>query len=235
MQEQESNLPPAILKAAATGKAEHILNILKAGLATTPFCGGIASLLSDYIPSSKFKRLERFAEQIASDLGTLQGRVDEQNIQTDEFAYIFEKCFQGASDNYQEEKFEAFRGILNNSAIGTDLSQEEKEYFLNLVTTLSVLHIRILKFMARPTEYLSENNIPSDNIQGGFSQFFPIAIPGIDLEVIKCAFDDLYQYGLVGTDKKIFHTMTSGQGLQLLGNRVSPLGEKFIKFCSTPE
>ena len=50
MKESEKNLPEAIPKFVTTGKAEHILNILKAGLATAPFCGGIASLISDYIP-----------------------------------------------------------------------------------------------------------------------------------------------------------------------------------------
>jgi hypothetical protein len=234
MPEETNALIQKIKQAAASGTTEHIVNILKAGLTTTPFCGGIASLMSDYIPSSKFQRLEQFAKKIAEDLNTLQNQVDEAKIQTDEFAFLFENCFRGVAENYQNEKLEAFRGILINSAIGVNLSEDEKEYFFNLVNTLSVLHIRMLKFMAKPIDYLRENNIPTESIRGGFSQFFPIAIPGIASDVIESSFGDLHRYGLISTDKSIFHTMTSGQGIDLLGNRVTPLGANFINFCTTP-
>lgn len=234
MSEESNALIQKIKQAATSGGTEHLVNIIKAGLATAPFCGGIASLMSDYIPSSKFKRLEQFADRIAQDLNKLQGQVDEMKLQTDEFAYIFENCFKGVADNYQKEKIEAFRGILINSAIGSNLSEDEKQYFLNLVNTLSVLQVRILKFIAKPVEYLKENNIPQEKIRGGFSDFFPVAIPGINLEVIQSAFGDLYRNGLITTDKSIFNTMTAGQGLQLLGNRVSLLGKDFINFCTAP-
>ncbi|GAB3309125.1 hypothetical protein GCM10027428_05140 [Haliea atlantica] len=67
--------------------------------------------------------------------------------------------------------------------------------------------------------------------------FFPVAVPGVNVEVIKSAFGDLYQYGFLNTDKSIFSTMTSGQGLELLGRggRVTELGKKFIQFCSVPQ
>ena len=235
MSEEETSLVKKVKRVATDGPGEHILNVLKAGLATTPFCGGIASLMSDYIPSGKMKRLEAFAQQLAADLNELRDQVDEGKILTDEFAFLFEKCFRGVAENYQAERLEAFRGILVNSAIGTDLSDDEKEYFLNLVTTLSVLHIRILRFMADPVSFLKAHGISLEQIHGGFSQFFPVAIPGVDLEVIRSAFGDLYQYGLITTDKSIFTTMTSEQGLDLLKNRVSALGKRFMSFCTRPQ
>jgi hypothetical protein len=119
--------------------------------------------------------------------------------------------------------------------IGTDVAADEKEFFLNLVTTLSVLHIRILKFMAEPKRYLEAYGIPAGRIYGGFSQFFPVAIPGVDVKVIEAAFGDLYQYGFINTDKTIFVTMTSSQGLDLLGNRVTDLGKRFTSFCTRPK
>lgn len=235
MENQERSLEMKVKRSVSVSPGEHILNVLKAGLATTPFCGGIASLMNDYIPFGKSHRLEQFAERLAEDLNRLKDRVDEDKILTDEFAFLFEKCFRGVAENYQSEKLDAFRNILVNSAIGsTTVSENEKEFFLNLVTTLSVLHIQILNFMANPLQYLEMHGIPSDQIRGGFSDFFPIAMPGADLEVIKSAFGDLYQYGFINTDKMIFSTMTSGQGLHLLGNRVSELGRSFIEFCSRP-
>jgi len=190
--------------------------------------------MTDYIPTRKIRRLEQFAEELAENLDELKNRVDESRILTDEFAFLFEKCLRGVAENYQTVKLDSFRNILVNSAIGINLSGNEKEYFLNLVTTLSVLHIQILKFMAHPVQYLEMNGILAEQIRGGFSDFFPVAIPGTDLDVIKSAFGELHQYGFINTDKTIFSTMTSGQGLDLLGNRVSNLGRKFIEFCSRP-
>jgi hypothetical protein len=217
-----------------SGTTEAILNIFKATLATAPFCGGIASLISDYIPSAKFQRLEEFAQQIADDLLELSDRVNESYIQTDDFAYLFEKSFRGVAENPQPEKINAFRGILINSAVRNDYSEEEKEYYMTLVNTFSALHIRILRFMAYPKQYLTDSGIPENQIIGGFSDFFPVAIPGVSSSVIESAFGDLHQYGLINTDKSIFHTMTSGQGLNLLGNRVSDFGHRFIQFCISP-
>ena len=219
-------------KAEGLPIAEHILNILKAGLSAAPFAGAIASLMTDYIPSSKTRRLEEFAEQIAKDLLRLQASVNAEYLKTDNFAFIFEQSFRAVAEYPQKEKLEAFRGILVNSATIKDYHEEEKEYFLNLAINLSILHIRILKFMAIPEKYLEEEGISKEKIAGGFSQFFPIAIPGVSLEVIRSAFGELNRYGFTNTPESIFGTMTAGQGLDLLRGHVTELGNRFIKFCT---
>jgi hypothetical protein len=222
------------LQRGGRGIAEHVLNTLKAGLSAAPFAGAIASLMSDYIPSSRARRLEEFARSVAEDLDRLKSQVREEYLLTDDFAFMFEKCFRGAAENPQREKIEAFRGILVNAAIRTDLAEEEKEYFLNLVNSLSVLHIRILKFMAAPERYLEDTGISPARIQGGFAQFLPAAIPGVQVEVLKSAFGELFRYGLTNLDQTIFGTSTSGRGLDLLRGRVTDLGNRFIGFCMVP-
>lgn len=219
----------------AINTVELIVNVFKAVLATVPFGGGIASLMTDYIPSSRLKRLEEFANKTAEDLKNHADEVDETYLKTDDFAFVFEKCFRGAAENPQKEKLNAFRGVLVNSTIRSDIAEEEKEYFLNMTNTLTALHIRILKFMAEPLSYLEAAGIPPNQIRGGFSQFFPVAIPGIELGVIRSAFGDLHRMGLTNTDQGIFTTMTSGQGLDLLGRRVSQFGERFIHFITSPD
>ena len=232
---QESNVLRKVER-ALTGSpaAETVLNIFKAVLSSAPFAGGISSLITDYIPSSRFRRLEDFAEQVANDLKGVAEKVDAGRLNTDEFAFIFERAFRGAAENYQREKLDAFRGIVENAAIQTDVSQEEKEYFLVLANNLSVLHLRILRFMAEPRAYLVELQLDERNIRGGFSDMFGQVIPGVDPKIIESAFGDLYQLGLINTDKNIFHTMISAQGMQLLGNRVASLGQQFVEFCRSP-
>jgi hypothetical protein len=233
-QESHVTLQRIVKSAAESNVGEAILNIFKAGLATAPLFGGIASLMTDYIPSSRLKRLEQFASDVAEDLKKVTNQVNSDYLKTDDFAFMFEKCFRGAAENPQKEKVAAFRGILVNSAIRRDYSEEEKEYFLNLANNLSALHIRILRFMYEPNEYLEDSGISLDRIRGGFSQFFPVAIPGVDMGVIRSAFGELHRFGLVNTDQSIFSTMTAGQGLDLLGGRITALGERFIKFCVSP-
>lgn len=214
------------------GTRETFLNIFKAILATTPFGGGIASLITDYIPSARSRRIEKFAKQTARDLERLQTEVDQQYVTSGEFAFILEQCFRGAAEHPQREKLRAFRSILVNAAIGKAGNEQETEYFMNLVNTLTVLHIRILRFMYQPERYLVEASIPLERIRGGFSQMFSTAIPGTQLDVIKAAFGDLHRAGLINTDSSIFSTMTSSQGLQLLGGRVSDFGASFLEFCT---
>ncbi len=52
---------------------------------------------------------------------------------------------------------------------------------------------------------------------------------------IRAAFADLYTLGLTNTSPDIFSTMTSGQGLHLLGDRVTSLGKVFVAFCQAPQ
>lgn len=217
-----------------TPPAEHVLNIFKAILATTPFTGGISSLLTDYIPCSRQKRLETFAEEVARDLQVLSDKVNASNLLTDEFSYIFEQSFRGAAECYQREKLGAFRGILVNSAVANDVQQDEKEYFLVLANKLSALHLRILAFLVAPRDYLTKHGINEHSVRGGFSQMFAAIMPEVGTSVVESAFGDLYQLGLITTDKSIFHTSTSAQGLRLLGDRMSELGHTFIRFCTAP-
>jgi hypothetical protein len=222
------------LQREGRGVSEHVLNIVKASLSAAPFAGAIASLMADYIPSSRMKRIEEFAKAIAEDLQRLSSDVREDYLLTDDFAFMFEKCFRGVAENPQREKIEAFRGILVNSAIRGALSEEEKEYFVNLASSLAVLHVRILKFMAFPERYLEEAGIPFDAIRGGFGDFLPVAIPGVNVQVIRSAFGELFRFGMISTDQSIFGTMTAGGGLDLLRGRVTELGMRFISFCMVP-
>jgi hypothetical protein len=237
MSAKDKSLIEILKEGHATKTSQHLLNVLKAGLSTAPFTGGLASLIEDYIPTSKKKRLEEFAQRVAEDLTELQAKVDENVILTDDFAHTFEECFRGAAENYQKAKLDSFRGILINSAIGTQVEESEKDFYITLVNSLSVLHLQILRFMVNPMDYLAANNIPPQSIQGGFSQSFPVAIPNVSLEAIKSAFGDLYSSGMINTDKNIFGTMTSGQGIDLIGKdggRVSVFGRSFIQFCTSP-
>ena len=212
---------------------EHFLNVFRAGLSTAPFTGGIASLMTDYIPSGKQKRLEELAKKTAEDLEALQDKIDTDRIKSDEYAHIFETSLRYASMEYRKEKLDAYRAILVNSLHKTTTLDTEKEYFLDMVNKLSVIHILLLNFLSDPKKYCHENNIPESKIQGGYNLFMAVIFPKTYLDTIKLAFGELFSMGLINVDKNAFGTMTSSQGFGLLNHVMSDLGTRFVKFISS--
>src|SRR6056297_1173876 len=172
---------------------DSILKIFKVGLSATTF-SPLSSLISNYIPDRRFLRLEKFSEELSEELSRIEDNIDENFITTDEFAFIFEQCFKAVSENYQKDKLDSFKAIIINSAIDRKIGNEEREYFLNLTNSLTILHLRVLKFLYSPHDYLTQNNIAEDYIQGSFGNFFPKVFPEVNLETIKMAFEDLYNY-----------------------------------------
>jgi hypothetical protein len=214
---------------------EHILNIFKAILSAAPFTGALASLITDYIPTQRQKRVEEFTTQLAQDLDRLKTTVNSEYVLSDDFAFLFEKSFRAVAENPQKEKLDAFRAILLNSVLAKTMPEEEKEYFLSLAMSLTTLHLRVLRFLATPEQYLQAVGIGAQSVQGGFGTIFRTVFPNVQLDVAASAFGDLHQIGLINTDKGIFGTMTAGSGIPLVKGRMTKLGESFITFCTVPK
>jgi hypothetical protein len=228
----EKNKKKVEASVSKRGSVEHLISLLKAGSSFNPVAGAIVSLITDYIPNQRQIKLEDFTKKLASDLEQFKDEINDEYIKTEEFAFIFEKCFKGAIENYQHEKIQAFRAVLVNSLRSTHLNQNEKEFFLSMIDRFSVIHMRVLYFMANPHQYLDDRSIPRTNVQGSFSQFFPRVMPDVQLDHVKIVFQDLFTLGFTNTDKGIFGTMTASSGYDLLGDRLTPLGRSFIKYIS---
>lgn len=216
-------------------EAGHAVNIVKAILATVPFTGGIASLMSDYIPDKRRERLERLAVRVSNDFEEFEDRIDEEWLRSEDFAFEFERCFKRALDENRAEKIDAYRGIILNAALNKSNFNDQTDYFVTLVDRLSSLHIKLLSFMSAPQEYLAVRGISESRILGGFSSFFPVAMEIDDVLAIQSAFGDLHQMGFTNTDKNMFNTMTAGEGLNLLGDRLTPFGHSFVNFFKMPK
>lgn len=187
---------------------------------------------SNPISWTRVNRMEEFAALTTEDFRRLSDRVNSEYLNTEHFSSIFRKCLRGISENPYQEKLEAFRGILINSAIRKDLSEEEKEYFLNLLDNLTVLHIRVLKFMMDPSRYMQTDAITGDLIEDRISGALRAAIPNISLEIIQSAFNDLYQRNLI---KKMESLVSiSKDGVLNISNGLMALGSTLIEFCTVP-
>lgn len=216
-----------------TPKQDHITNVIKAGLSAIPVIGGpLSSLIGDYIPKKKEERLLNFVRELTTKLEEYAQSINAEYVKTDEFAYLFEECMKGVLSNYQEQKVVCFKGIIVNS-LRHDLKKEQKEYYLHLVNSLTDLHLRILAITNDPDSYFDAYELDKNSVQGAaIGGVFKAGLPGIDLEMIKSAYGDIYQMGLFNTDKNIFGTMTASRGFDIVKGRLTSLGRSFIEFCT---
>lgn len=212
---------------------DHIINSIKAIISAIPGVGGtFSSLINDYIPTKKQERLTKFLQEISYELKKLSDCIDNDLIKKDEFAYIFEECLKGVLNNYQADKIYCYKGIFINSLI-KDIEQTEKEYYLYLVNSLTDLHIKILSISNNPKAYFDAHSISEQQIiHSSLRQVFSVAISEINIELIKSAYQDLYNLGLINTDKSIFGTMTAAGGFEIVKGRITNTGKNFIEFCT---
>jgi hypothetical protein len=218
---------------AKSPRLDSIVTLLKSLLNLSKIGSPISVLLSDFIPSRRFLRLERFVEELSKEYKKVEEKIDIDYITTDEFAYLFEQCFKAASENYQKEKIDAFKAILVNATTDKSLIHLEKEFFLNLTKQLTVLHIQILDFLHDTRDYIKRKNLNENQIQGRYKDFLPLIFPDIEFDTIKIAMDDLNSYGLTELKSSSFGVMTVSSGLQLLGDRkTTSFGEKYLRFIT---
>ncbi len=194
--------------------------------------GVLSNLLGNYAPMSKVQRLEDFCLQLDKDFKRLSIKMEEFN---DEILYIVEKTFRGALENYQKEKLDAFRGILINSLTRTDRKEEEKELYINLVNSLSVLHLRLLSIFANPDKSLNQRQLKFDS-QSMWGDDFQTVLQKClecDTEIIKSIITDLYNRGLINMSS--MGGVTTDKGKDLLFGRLTELGKRFIEYCQASE
>lgn len=216
-------------KIKASTKADFGVSIIQGILSEIPVLGKI---LSEYIPSARFLRLEDFAKQIADDFKKFSDKIDTEYVSTDNFAFIFEKCFRLAAENHQKDKLEAFRFALINSAIHKEISEFEKEYFLYLVDTFTTVHIRIIKFMIEPSDFLTFEQMNNAYKDGNIAKVFSFVMPDMPLDVVKSAFGDLLDRKLINNYDSIFSMTKSG--IPVFSNTITQLGLRFIRFLTMP-
>lgn len=214
------------------GSSERLISIFKAASTFDPVAGSIVSLISDFIPNQRQVRLENFATEIAEDIKKFKDEVNDDYIKTNEFAFIFERCFKGALENYQTEKIQAFKSVLINTLRDNKLPQDQKELFLNLVDRLTILHIKLLSFLNDPYDYVDSRSIPRMHVQGSFKEFLPRVFPGTSVEHLRVIIHDLFGYGFTRDDQGIIDLMTMSGGFELISGRVTSLGREFLSFIS---
>jgi len=106
----------------------------------------LAALLQKNIEIRSAKKLQRFADIVATEIIAIKDRINHESIYSEGFEYICTKCFEAAGKEYQKSKIDIYRNILIDSMVG-NVDFDVQEIYLQKVDQLSALHIQVLKVL----------------------------------------------------------------------------------------
>jgi hypothetical protein len=130
-------------------KSEHTLAIIKASVTLVPGVGGaIASLIGDYVPTATQKSIEMAFGLLEERLTELEGRIDVDNVNKDEFAELFKSCYLFIVRTHQKEKLNAAVSLIVNILLKDGdqdkLSYRELDHYARCIDNLSIGAVEVL-------------------------------------------------------------------------------------------
>lgn len=221
---------------STAGDKAHAL--AKAGIGSLPLVGAAATELFEMLIAPPLeRRRQEWMEAVAEGLRSLEQehRIDFEQLKDNEnFIDMVMQASQVAMRNSHQEKREALRNAVLNSALPYPVDETRQKMFLNLVDMFTFWHIRILKLLSNPMQWFQEQNRepPEYHITGSLSQMLTTAYPELaqQRELYDQIAKELYDRGLVNTNG--LHTMMTRSGVY--AERSTELGRKFIAFISEP-
>lgn len=218
---------------------DHAHTLARAGVGSLPVIGAAATeLFQKLIVPPLEKRRQDWMEAIAQGLRELEEKqkcVIDDLASNDVFIDTVMSASQAAIRNSQQEKREALKNSVLNAALPNPPDESRQQIFVGLVETLTVWHLRILRFFSDPARVFQEQGkqAPQYTLAGSLSQLLTTAYPELKNE--RNLYDqigkDLYNRGLLGTDG--FHTVMTGSGVY--EKRSTEMGEQFLRFISDPK
>jgi len=218
-------------------KASDVVHTLaKAGLSAIPIVGGPASeVFSLVVTPSLEKRRDKWIESIAEALKLLEQKVKGfkiENLKDNEaFVSVVMQASQAAMRTHQEEKLEALRNAVLNSALRDSLEENLRLIFLNHVDYFTPLHLLLLRLISEATKktFVDRNKIGRKIVQ---TENF-----GKRGEGFKYLFDeiaaDLRSRALIKQDvgHSVWISCDEHQGWY---DPITSLGEMFLQFIKSP-
>jgi hypothetical protein len=232
MTNTENHKPPE------PSKGDAAYTLVKAGIASIPIFGGAGVEIFAALVSSPLEmRRQEWMEEVGKALGMLEKekRISLEELrENDAFIDTVLLASQAALRNSQADKKTALRNAILNSALPHAPDESLRQFFVSLVDTFTVWHIRILKLFQDPAKWAQVNDHQFPRVYTS-SLFLVLESAFPELGGRRSFYDqlwkDLYARGLVNTDG--LHTMMTATGI--MARRTSDLGNQFLNFIEKPE
>lgn len=211
---------------------------IKGVLGAIPVAGASASEVFDALVASPVsKRREAWMQDVSERLykleQTAEGFSAEDLSENPAFVTTLLNATLIAVRNHQEEKIEALRNAVLNSALAIDVDDSLQATFLDLVDRFNPLHLRLLALLRDPTADENVGAKLSNMTMGSLNQLIEVALPELpaNREFMDLIWKDLFDAKLIGTENP--HVMMTGPGV--LQKRTTTLGDQFLDFISFPD
>jgi hypothetical protein len=228
---------PALTKRPKETALDVAHTVVKAALGSVPVVGSAASeLFAAIVTPPIVRRRDEWVENIALGLERLrtgEGLNYDELPRNEAFISTVLHATQAALRSHQQEKLDALRNAVLNSARPGAPDDDLQLMFLDFVDTFTPWHLRVLRFLDNPKEWLVEHSVRYQHISiGAVSSFLELAFPELvsRRNFYEQLAKDLHTRGLVSMEN--LHVTGTADGM--VAPRSTEMGRLFLKFISEP-
>jgi hypothetical protein len=143
------------------------------------------------------EKVETFIQDVNQKLKQRSDLIDNDFLESDEFACLSYATLQKVATTHQREKIKLFSNIIANSTTVKYSEVEYKEQFLKIVDDLDPIHIQVLKFV---NEKIGEKPVNIQVSRGTVVSLDEInkhVAPGFTVERLESVCKELVNYNLL--------------------------------------
>ena len=216
--------------------SDYIHSVANAAISSIPVFGSVASEIFNMVIASPIeKRKEKWMITITEELEKLRDKTENFDVHSlcnnDLFISILNRASQLALSNHQEEKINALKNAVINTALNIDIDENEQMMFLLLIDAMTPWHIKIIFYFENPVRRFAENNLrPKEYVMGApislLQEFYPELKEREDF--VKNIVSDLYNKGILTINDLNCSMSSSG----MYSSRLTEFGNRFLKFIT---
>lgn len=232
---------------------DHIHSLVKIIISGVPEVGGPATELFNALVTPPLeKRRDKWIKLMAYGLSSV---IDKENLdievllKNESFLTTLIYASRIAIQNHQEEKLDALRNAVLNSALYNSPGEDMEIIFLNIIDKITSWHLIVLYYLNNPGGDIPCRIKPISNVtflpeinptRGGTTATTNLqklifdSFPEIKVQKGLCAqiFVDLNTLGLIRTDTNGLYTTETDN--HYITSCVTEMGKQFINYISKP-
>lgn len=218
-------------------EGEKAHRLTRAALSSIPVLGGSAvEAFNALIEPPMARRKTQWMIDVTEAINELfeKGLVPlEELLKNEKFFTTLVHASNIAIRNHQQQKLDALKNAVLNSALPDPPDDTLQQLFLNFVDSCTSWHIALLKLFKDPKKWAEDNDhtFPGWSM-AGLSAVIESAFPNLlgQQDMCRLIWQELYRNGLINTE----HINASMSAHGLFQKRTTVIGDKFILFISEP-
>jgi len=220
--------------------------VSKGAVSAIPLVGGaISEFIATAVGLPLSKRRDEWFEDLESRLRELEQQIGGFSLKTlgdnEQFVSAAAQATQAAMRTHQNEKIEALRNAVLNTAIENGGDSDRQSILISLIDRLTPAHLRLLEHLRHPSFTGSHPEFLSwtlDKLKDANKRWEDLPrwvrdhVPGskdYSQQFIKLLFSDIYSAGL--TD---IHPDSRPKPQDLPGGKTTEIGDQFLDFITSP-